>query len=84
MRRSAHVSGVREVGWPVGAELRDTGPRLRRGMAPGTRKDAGYFWIGTRGSWEIVLCESAIDAISCVQMHPQQIRRDSGVLAALG
>lgn len=58
---------------PVGAELRGTGPRVWRGMAPGTRKDSGYFWIGTKGSPEIVLCESAIDAISCFQMHPERI-----------
>lgn len=58
---------------PVGAELRGTGPRVWRGMAPGTRKDWGYFWIGTKGSREIVLCESAIDAISCFQMHPDRI-----------
>lgn len=58
---------------PVGAELRGTGPRVWRGMAPGTRKDQGYFWIGAPGSREIVLCESAIDAISCYQMAPQRI-----------
>ena len=58
---------------PVGAELRGTGPRAWRGMAPGTRKDLGYFWIGIQGSREIVLCESAIDALSCFQMYPQRI-----------
>jgi hypothetical protein len=58
---------------PVGAELRGTGPRVWRGMAPGTRKDSGYFWIGTHGARQIVLCESAIDAISCFQMRPQRI-----------
>jgi hypothetical protein len=58
---------------PVGAELRGTGPRVWRGMAPGTRKDCGFFWIGTSGSREIVLCESAIDAISCFQMASQRI-----------
>ena len=58
---------------PVGAELRGTGPRVWRGMAPGTRKDSGYFWIGATGSKEIVLCESAIDAISCSPMHPERI-----------
>ena len=58
---------------PVGAELRGTGPRVWRGMAPGTRKDLGYFWVGVSGSREIVLCESAIDAISCFQMYPQRI-----------
>jgi hypothetical protein len=55
---------------PVGAELRGTGPRVWRGMAPGTRKDLGYFWVGVPGSQHIVLCESAIDAISYYQMHP--------------
>ena len=58
---------------PVGAELRGTGPRVWRGLAPGTCKDLGYFWIGTHGSREIVLCESAIDAMSCFQMYPQHI-----------
>jgi hypothetical protein len=58
---------------PVGAELRGTGERVWRGMAPGTRKDAGYFWIGQPGGRDIVLCESAIDAISCLQMHPPSI-----------
>ena len=58
---------------PIGAELRGTGPRVWRGMAPGTRKDLGYFWIGAQGSREIILCESAIDAMSCFQMHPQRI-----------
>lgn len=58
---------------PVGAELRGTGERVWRGMAPGTRKDEGYFWIGQSGGRDIVLCESAIDAISCLQMHPPYI-----------
>ncbi|MCZ7600588.1 MAG: DUF3991 and toprim domain-containing protein [Gammaproteobacteria bacterium] len=58
---------------PVGAELRGTGPRVWRGMAPGTRKDLGYFWAGARGAQHIVLCESAIDAISCFQLHPDCI-----------
>ncbi len=53
----------------IGAELRGTGKRVWRGLAPGTRKDAGYFWIGVGDSRKIVLCESAIDAISCFQLH---------------
>jgi hypothetical protein len=61
-------------GWqPVGAELRGTGPRVWRGMAPGTRKDHGYFWVGPAGSRQIILCESAIDALSCFQMDSQRI-----------
>jgi hypothetical protein len=58
---------------PVGAELRGTGPHGWRGMAPGTRKDLGYFWTGPHGTRDIVLCESAIDAISCGQIHPERI-----------
>jgi hypothetical protein len=54
---------------PIGAELRGTGQRMWRGLAPGTCKDAGYFWVGAAGSDKIVLCESAIDAISCFQLH---------------
>ncbi len=58
---------------PVGAELRGIGPYRWRGMAPGSRKNAGYFWVGPRTSRTIVLCESAIDAISCFQIHPDYI-----------
>ncbi len=58
---------------PVGAELRGTGDVAWRGMAPGTRKDLGYFWVGRQGARDIVLCESAIDAISCFQLFPQSI-----------
>ena len=54
---------------PVGAELRGTGQRVWRGLAPGTRKDAGYFWIGGLAPEKIVICESAIDAISCFQLQ---------------
>jgi hypothetical protein len=54
---------------PVGAELRGTGTRVWRGLAKGTCKDAGYFWAGDASSNEIILCESAIDAISCQQIH---------------
>ena len=54
---------------PIGAELRGTGHRVWRGLASGTCKNAGFFWIGDPGSSQIVLCESAIDAISCFQLH---------------
>lgn len=57
----------------IGAELRGTSKRVWRGLAPGTRKDIGYFWIGARGSEKIVLCESAIDAISCSQLDSARI-----------
>jgi hypothetical protein len=58
---------------PIGAELRGTGSRAWRGLAPGSSKDAGYFWVGAKGSRDIVLCESAIDAISCFQWHWAQL-----------
>jgi hypothetical protein len=55
---------------PVGAELRGTGPRVWRGMASGTRKNLGFFWLGAPASRQLVLCEAAIDAISYYQMNP--------------
>jgi len=58
---------------PVGAELRGTGTRVWRGMAPGTRRDAGYFWVGAKEPKRVVLCESAIDAISCYMLHPDRV-----------
>ena len=56
---------------PMGAELRGTGDRVWRGLAPGSCKNAGYFWVGHREAQHIVLCESAIDAISCFQLQTQ-------------
>ena len=63
---------------PIGAELRGTGNHVWRGLAPGTRRDAGYFWVGGAGARNIVLCESAIDAISCFQLQTQQAVRLGG------
>jgi hypothetical protein len=55
---------------PVGAELRGTGPCPWRGMAPGSRKNLGYFSIHADHVDGIILCESAIDAISCFMLPP--------------
>jgi len=55
---------------PVGAELRGTGPQRWRGMAPGSQKDLGYFSVQAPEATMAVLCESAIDAISCCLLHP--------------
>jgi hypothetical protein len=57
---------------PVGAELRGSGPRPWRGMAPGSRKDLGYFSVRESHVDAIILCESAIDAISCSLIHPRR------------
>jgi hypothetical protein len=54
----------------VGAELRGTGAACWRGMASGSRKDLGYFALRPPDATRIILCESAIDAISCAQLHP--------------
>jgi hypothetical protein len=58
------------LGHPVGAELRGTTSLGWRGMAPGSRKDRGFFSIPAPTTHAIVLCESAIDAISCHVLHP--------------
>jgi hypothetical protein len=54
----------------VGAELRGTTPQPWRGMAPGSRKDLGCFSVSLADAQAIVLCESAIDALSCHALHP--------------
>jgi len=46
---------------PVGAELRGATALAWRGMAPGSRKDRGFFWVSPATSYAIVLCESAIE-----------------------
>ena len=56
---------------PVGAELRGTTQRVWRGLAPGSQKDLGCFSIPATPLPGIILCESAIDAISCFALHPQ-------------
>ncbi len=77
---------------PVGAELRGTTHIQWRGMAPGTRKDDGYFSVPTDGgaAAAVVLCESAIDAMSCHVLYPDRLcistsgaRPDPGWLAEL-
>jgi hypothetical protein len=58
-----------QQGLPVGAELRGTTPRAWHGLAPGSQKDLGYFAIPAARRPTVVLCESAIDAISCFALH---------------
>ena len=54
----------------VGAELRGTGAAKWRGVAPGSRKNLGAFIVNSRKSRKMVLCESAIDALSVFLLHP--------------
>jgi hypothetical protein len=58
---------------PVGAELRGTTSSCWRGMSPGSRKDLGFFAAPTVPYSAIILCESAIDAISCSALHPSHL-----------
>jgi hypothetical protein len=58
---------------PVGAELRGAGPQRWRGMAPGSQKDLGYFSVQAPDATMVILCESAIDAISCFLLHPSSL-----------
>ena len=54
----------------VGAELRGTTNSKWHGMAPGSRKDLGCFFVKRSNTKKAVLCESAIDAISYFALHP--------------
>ena len=63
---------------PVGAELRGTIARPWHGLAPGSQKDLGCFAVPTEplpaagfAGQPVILCESAIDALSCFALHPQ-------------
>ncbi len=54
----------------VGAELRGTGTSCWKGMANGSNKKLGGFYVrGNTRSNKIILCESAIDSISCVLLN---------------
>lgn len=55
----------------VGAEIRGTNDRLRKwhAMAAGSKKHLGCFYIRAREANTVVLCESAIDAISYFVLH---------------
>jgi len=57
-------------GVAVGAELRGTTAKAWRGLAPGSRKDLGFFALPADPLPAAVLCESAIDAISCFALAP--------------
>ncbi len=54
----------------MGAELRGTTDSKWHGMAPGSRKDLGCFFIKSSNTKKAVLCESAVDAISYFALHP--------------
>jgi 5S rRNA maturation endonuclease (ribonuclease M5) len=57
----------------VGAELRGTTGLRWQGMACGSRKDLGAFYVKGPKPEKMVICESAIDAISYFALHPDCI-----------
>ncbi len=57
----------------AGAELRGTTEIPWHGMAPGSRKDLGYFCVTNNAPKKILICESAIDAISYFTIHPDDM-----------
>lgn len=57
----------------VGAELRATNSTRWHGMAKGSRKDLGFFYVKGPNPDKIVLCESAIDAISFLALDPNSL-----------
>jgi hypothetical protein len=56
-----------------GAELRGTGEKQWRGMAAGTKKNMGAFSVKSTFPENLVICESAIDAISYFVLNPNCI-----------
>ena len=55
----------------IGAEIRGTTRKKWRGLAPGSDKGKGAFVTGSSSNKRLVLCESAIDALSYVSLYPQ-------------
>lgn len=59
-----------DQGVPCSTELRGTGASDFKGSAKGSDSDRGVF-IVEGGRERLAVCESAIDAISYVQLHPE-------------
>jgi hypothetical protein len=57
----------------VGAELRGTTDLRWQGMSSGSRKDLGAFYVKSPKPGKMVICESAIDAISYFALNPDCI-----------
>ena len=57
----------------VGAELRGITDRRWVGMAKGSKKQLGAFSVKSKNPQSIIICESAIDAMSCFALFPDCI-----------
>ena len=54
----------------VGSELRGTGPVNYKGLSKGSKRTHGFFYAGPENAKYCILCESAIDTISCQILFP--------------
>lgn len=71
---------------PIGAELRGTLSSWR-GLAQGSRKNLGFFAIPSfppKHLQQIILVESAIDAISCFAIHQNSWQQNSWCISTAG
>jgi len=57
----------------VGAELHGTTHVHWKGMAPGSRKNLGCFFVKNSHTKKMALCESAIDALSFLALSPMYL-----------
>lgn len=65
----------------VGAELHGTTHVHWKGMAPGSRKQLGCFFVKHSYTRKMILCESAIDAVSALVLYPMYLAvSTSGVI----
>lgn len=71
-RRNAVFLCTDPYGHTTGAELRGTGEAVYKGMAPGSRRGAGFFTLPHVNPHEVVIAESAIDALSYRALFPQE------------
>lgn len=54
----------------TGAELRGTGTTPFKGMAPGSRRGVGFFTLPSTAPTEVVVVESALDALAYQALFP--------------
>lgn len=57
-------------GQVTGAELRGTGSTPFKGMAPGSRRGIGFFALAHAAPGELVVVESALDAVAYRALYP--------------
>ena len=76
---SGHTTGAEILGTAP-----QTGTRRFRGMAPGSRKACGGFWLpcGRNRPAVVILTESAVDAISARSLRIEGIREHGAVVAS--